>query len=552
MNVPTTEDLLTHPSFFGLTTATRVQRAVCRALDGLPLRELASDRDVIAAFGGEAAIANLESADRAPAEGVVLGAIRTAKTLTSAAHLVRLSQAVDLSVVGVGDIVRLFVVALKLEGTRALMHHLTAHLTGKPALRALVCKDARGDLDCSTTGVTLRHPSGHPIEVAPVPLDRAGGSGISVYCAGAILDEAPRMLGASDAVKNADDFLAAIEGRTLPGAKILSIGSPWAPIGPIFERVQRSYGKPSSDVVVARVAGPAGNPVWWTPQRMADQQRRNPRAFRTDVLAEFAEGAASVFSLDEVNDSMRTPSSIVVGQPILFVDASSGGGDSAVAIPIAWATPQLPREAYLWNDLRDARGHLVERACELVVDEYGEPVPNPEFKGERMPVLVAGEPLAFDGKFREQRGRDFEWMVGHFARYAHQVGALRVIGDQHLAFAMSPAFRKRGLRFTEIAWSDGRKEAAIDWLRILFRDRRIILPNDPVLRRELLVFSETPKAGGGIRYEARRGHDDRVMAIALAAAADIEGLLPRSPIRMAGARNPNPPTLEQRTGYPTH
>ncbi len=52
----TLERLLTHPSAFGLLTASPLQRAICRIADGLPLGELAEHPDVMAAIGGVASV----------------------------------------------------------------------------------------------------------------------------------------------------------------------------------------------------------------------------------------------------------------------------------------------------------------------------------------------------------------------------------------------------------------------------------------------------------------------------------------------------------------
>jgi hypothetical protein len=40
-------------------------------------------------------------------------------------------------------------------------------------------------------------------------------------------------------------------------------------------------------MVIVRGTGPAWNPQWWTPARCTDLERRNPVAYRSDVLAEF-------------------------------------------------------------------------------------------------------------------------------------------------------------------------------------------------------------------------------------------------------------------------
>lgn len=297
----TTEALLTHPAAFGLTTATPGQRAVCRALDGLPLGELADDAEVQSIFGGEESTRALPTG-APPREVHQLAAIRTAKTLGAAALAIRATQSVDVSGCARGDIVRFGVVSLKLENTRAFMSHLVANLQAKALLRPLVIGDPD---DLSLAGVVLRHPSGRPIEIVPVPLDRAGGSLTSVWLAGVFVDEEPRMIGAEDGVRNWDHARDASMGRLLPGAQFYGAGSPWAPFGPIYDRVQEYFGKPSPDLVIMRARGRVMNPHHWTPERCADLERTNPTAARTDEAADFADPETALITGTELDAVKR-------------------------------------------------------------------------------------------------------------------------------------------------------------------------------------------------------------------------------------------------------
>lgn len=73
------EALLTDPKLFGLTTATPVQRAICRIADGEPLGELADDPVVMDAVGDCSSIAGIR-----PREMAILSGIRVGKSLLSA------------------------------------------------------------------------------------------------------------------------------------------------------------------------------------------------------------------------------------------------------------------------------------------------------------------------------------------------------------------------------------------------------------------------------------------------------------------------------------
>lgn len=103
------------------------------------------------------------------------------------------------------------------------------------------------------------------------------------------------MLGSSEGVINYDDARRAVRGRLLPGARLLSIGSPWQPYGPVYDVVQNEWGRPTPDRVVVRGKGPDMNPVWWTPERCEEMRRSDIKTYQTDVLAEFADEDTSLF-----------------------------------------------------------------------------------------------------------------------------------------------------------------------------------------------------------------------------------------------------------------
>ncbi|MDP9001757.1 MAG: hypothetical protein M3O46_16790, partial [Myxococcota bacterium] len=226
----TLERLLTHPSAFGLTSASPLQRAICRIADGLPLGKLADHVDVIAAIGNVSALPQAR-----PLELLILSGIRTGKSLLAAALAVRAALTCDLSQLRPGEPVRVSVVSLTTDLARVVFEHLCGTVTSKPMLRALVVGSPTADT------VDLRHPSGHVVEVKVVAGARAGASLVARWSAGVIFDEAPRMNGEEDGVVNFDDARRAALGRLLTGAQLVSIGSPWAPRGPVYEAVQEHW-----------------------------------------------------------------------------------------------------------------------------------------------------------------------------------------------------------------------------------------------------------------------------------------------------------------------
>jgi hypothetical protein len=149
---------------------------------------------------------------------------------------------------------------------------------------------------------SIQHPEEREIEVCVVAGAGAGGAVVSRWSAGLIADEAPRMTGdEGDAVANLDETIRAVEGRLLPGAQIITIGSPDLPEGPIYKAVVEHWHKPTPAHVVIKAPAWQLNPWWWTAERMAEL---TPEARRTDVDAEFGGRARSLFSINAIERCM--------------------------------------------------------------------------------------------------------------------------------------------------------------------------------------------------------------------------------------------------------
>jgi hypothetical protein len=505
----TTEAILIHPKAMGLTTATPVQRAACRALDGLPLGELADCAEVQAAFGGPEACAALP-VGAAPAEFHLFASIRSAKTMIAGARILCATQTIDDSGCSPGDIVRVLVLALKLDGTRALMTHLLAAVK-KPLLRPLVIGEPTDSL------IVIRHPSGRPIEITPIPMDRAGGSGTTTWVAAVAVDEEPRQIGEADGVKNWHELHRAVAGRILPGGSFVGAGSLHAPWGPAFDLVRDYFGRPTRDVVVFRGTGPAMNPAWWTPERCDALRRRDPEAYRSDVLCEFRASEQSAFPLDAVDAAMgaKPPVDGEMGAPIVAVDLSAMKHDAIAIAVLRWVRPSTSAPKYIWNP---------------TTAEY---VPNPYARVK--PVLwceyIEGiEPGRQDGPVTGEKVAD------RVVDVAQRFGARMVAGDQYEELSFPALVRERdaSLRYQVFRWSGGAagsKGPAIERLRTLLVARQVCLPEHPRLREELVRFRRVVTQSGE-RFEAAAGetHGDYVSAIITGVMADLEGRMPLSTI----------------------
>ncbi len=301
------EWILTDPAAFGLTTASPLQRAVCRIADGRKLGALAEDPAVITALGGPMAISELATMRERPREVAILSGIRVGKSLIAAALAVSWALTCDVSKLGPGEVPRVSIVSLTKDLADVVFSHVVGRLQQSPLLAGLVIGEPSADC------LLLRHPTGRPIEIQVVAGSRAGASLVARWSAGCIFDEFPRMVGGSEGVVNWDDMRNGVVLRLLKGAQLVHIGSPWAPEGPAFELVDKRLGQPGPDLVVIKATAPAMNPFYWTPD-VIEQAKSKPNAYRTDVLAEFSAPEERLFDPDMLGRAMRPESSPEPGQ----------------------------------------------------------------------------------------------------------------------------------------------------------------------------------------------------------------------------------------------
>ena len=300
----TTEQLFMHRDAFGVTTATPLQRAICRVSDGLGIPDKLWGLDrVRLAFGGGRPRAE------APDIMIVLSAIRGAKTTMAVCAAFRMSQSCDVSGTIPGDEIRIPILSVDKDSANATYGKLVGAIQASPILRSRLCAEPTQD------SVRLMHPSGREVEIKVVALAKYGSTVVSRWLAGVIFDEAPLMAG-EESVRNLAEARRAVQGRILPGGQEWLIGSPWGPVGPVYDLVLEHQGRPSKRVCVVRAPGPDLNPVWWTPERCEALRTDDPKAYRTNVLAEFADPEETLFPSTIVEPAMRREPLILQPEPL--------------------------------------------------------------------------------------------------------------------------------------------------------------------------------------------------------------------------------------------
>jgi hypothetical protein len=470
----TLEELLTLKSGFGLTTASPVQRAVCRIIDGRPLGALAADPFVKSAIGDPAALPKGK-----PDEVLIISGIRTAKSLTAAATSVRASQICDMSGLGDGEVPRVSIVSLTTDLARVVFDHLLGNILARPALRAILLEEP------STDSLLLRHPSGRPVEIKVVAGARAGASLVARWSAGCIFDEAPRMVGSEDGVVNYDDCHAAVLGRLLPGAQIISIGSPWAPFGPIYNRVIEFTGKPSKSLVVVRAPAHHMNPVTWTADKIAELRTKNEAVYRTDILGEFADPSSSLFSSGELERVTRKAPA-----ELPFESGFDYG-----------ATMDPATRGNAWTFTVGAKKRGTDDFQKRIVVVLAK-----QWIGSKV------EPLSPDTVMRE------------IAATCKTYGIDVVTTDQYAADALRDIAERYGLALRVETITAQRKVELFQDLQTKIGEESIELPPDPVLRADLLsVRKRVTQNGIGIELPKTSDgrHADYAPAVALLASIPL-------------------------------
>ena len=429
------EALLTSTDAFGLDTATPLQRAICRVSDGVPLGDLWDDAGVKEGFGA------VRPPELAPRILVILAAIRCAKSLIAAAKAFSIALTCDVSGLKPGDELRIPVLSVDKDAAHQVFSHIVGTIQAKPALRQHMIGEPTAD------SIMIRHQTGRPVEIKVVAMAKYGSTLVGRWLPAVIFDEAPRLSGVEDGVKNLTEALDAIAGRIRPGGQILCIGSPYAPFGPVFDMYRDHFARPSDAVMVIRGTGPLLNPSWWTPERCAWTQKNSPRSYVTDVLGKFADSEDMLFSSVVVDAATRSGPEVIAARPGHFYVASM---DPA---------------------MRGNGWTLVVLGCDGLA-ENGEAhyyvALSKQWRGSKAQPLRPDAVLRDIAKTLRGYGLKEVWSDGH------QIDSLKVIAEQE------------GLEIAEAGTTQDDVLARVENIRMLLETDRLELPPDRQLRADLL------------------------------------------------------------------
>lgn len=484
------EKLLTHPAGFGLTTATPVQRAICRVAAGRPLGDVACDPNVVRGFGGPEAVEALGAfVGTTPLELYLLAAIRCGKSLVAACIGVWCGLNADLSILGPHEIARVPIVSLDKDKAEIILEHLRGAVARPFLGRRLV-----GDFPSSseaTKGARFRRDDGRIFEVKVVAGKKAGGSLVARWCAAVIFDECARMNGAEDGVVNLSDSRQAVLGRIRPRGMLVAPSSPWAPRGPVYETVTKYWGKPTRERVVIRATGPEMAPMIWTPEACEKLRLGDEGSYRTDVLGEFADPETSFFADSEVRAVERA-------EPLHRTKAR--GVSYAAAMDTAtrgnaWTLVVVGREDAPSGEDSEARYHVAYHR---------------QWQGTKLEPLIAK--VVF-GEIRSDLAT-YGLSEAHTDQYGGDL--IKQIGDD------------AGVEVCVEPWTQEEMALRGTDLKNLVTAKRIELPPDPEFRADVLATKKTLTPNGfrltwPVTKDARHADYGPALVRAVHAARSVPG-----------------------------
>lgn len=341
-------------------------------------------------------------------------------------------------------------------------------------------------------------------------------------CYGASLDECAKYRN-GDGANPAGEIAASINAMTVThkGAKRLLISSP---LGTQDYHAERFDLGDTAEQVTFQAASWEANPEGITKeQTIALEPDR--RVWLREYAAIPQSQMGSAFDPDLVAEAFRPGINGDRWQAVGFCDPSSGGGDGWAWGIASYVQPPPPHSDLL----------VVFRGGIRIHPETKEPIslePPPR-------LLTVHYVDSFEGRFKGLITSD--QILDRVTATFRQYGVRTVFSDQRESFMLSHALMARGFRFVELPWTNNSKIESVRRLREHLAKRSLILPERAKLKKEMLGYAERITASGAITYSARgTGHDDEMALLMTLASAELEQLVPGSPLYAPNQRTEIP------------
>jgi hypothetical protein len=451
---PTLETVLTHSDYFGLVDATALQRAICRALTGKPLGELADHPHVRQALGSW-------THTKPPKEFYFAAGIRSGKSLLNAAIMAYVALTADFAKTKVrvdrGEIPRISVVSTQKDVAQATMSHFIGTCEKSPILKKCLVR--------TKYGYTFIQPhTGHPIEVVVVANKKQGSSLVARWQLLVLFDEISRMASANTSVINVDEARAGALARIVDGGYMIGTGSPTAPVGLFYRMITDYLHKNNSNILAVQAQGEWLNPSYWNKAQIDEVRERDPDVYITDCLGQFASPVNSLFPLNALDKAIRKGPDVLPPKPGLSYIAGMDPG-------------------------------LSSNSWTLVVGTR---------EGNIRKVALAKEWIG-----TKLKPNNAEAILHEMSELLEPYGVSNVATDQYGFELLRQTGVKFGLNLFQRKMPHEEKQSLYVNIQNLLVSGRIELPDNPQLKLDLLRTKKIPLQSGGYTIQLPQTSDGR-------------------------------------------
>lgn len=436
------EALFTSPAAFKITTATPLQRAICRAAAGEPFDDLLTDAERSRFFG------SLLAQHARPALMTLVCGVRSGKSVMAGAAALHGALTADLSKLPKHERARIPIVAPTVSTAALTYRLLVGAVESAPALKALVAPKSAKARDVgigSGDTITIRRADGRLIDIIVTAAHRGAVTMRGSWLCGFILEETSNFGADEHGYRvNAEEILRAAETRLVPGAQGWIISSPMGASGLLHDLWKVHFGSPGR-VLVVHAPTLSMNSVSVDAAAVEAVRRRDPDGASREFDAIFTDSDSNLIPAAHIDAALRK------GEPVL---SRQEGHSYAAAID-----PAVRGNS--WTLCVATRARREDRVKHVVVLAR-------QWQGSKV------KPLSPDKVLKEQA----ELLAGY--------GVTSAATDQFSADALRDIARRHGLVLYDRAATNADNLEMYESLRVKFADGLIELPDDAVVRSDLL------------------------------------------------------------------
>lgn len=333
------EGLLTSKKAFNLTTATPLQRAICRVAEGkgtgLPAAAVQEY------FGAEPPLGLV------PSLMVLVCGVRSGKSLIAGCAAFFSALTADLSHIPLHERARVVIVAPTIANAQMTFRLLTGAINSAPALKAVVVSG----LD-NKEEITVRRADGRFVDIVIVAAHRGGVTLRGTWLAGYVLEETAFFgAEATGYVVSGEELLRAAATRLVPGGQGWIISSPMGPSGLLYDLWKTHFGQPG-EVVIVHAPTLAMNSITVNKTMIAEIRKRDPDAAAREYDALWSDADTVLVPAMHIDDAQRPADAFHVepieGQSyVAAMDPATRG--NAWTLVIATRHLEKPHQSVVYN-----------------------------------------------------------------------------------------------------------------------------------------------------------------------------------------------------------